>query len=216
MMEKEIKAGIYRHYKNKDYRVLYVAFNSETKEEMVVYQARDDEGRIWVRPKKMFLEEVDVDGKKKARFEFIGEEENDQQKKYLRALADYQNLLKQTAKEKMEFAIYANERMLREILPVYSHLKMALEHDEKTGGNSNEIINGVKHVVKQFKDTLEKLGVTEIEVKNEFDHNAMEAVGSKETEDKKLDGQVAKIVKAGYKLNGKVIEAAKVIVYKIK
>jgi nucleoside triphosphatase len=137
--------------------------------------------------------------------------------KYKRALADYQNLLKQTAKEKMEFAIYANEQMLREILPVYSHLKMALEHAENTPNNAKEITKGVAHVVKQFKDALEKLGVEEIKVEGQdFDHNTMEAISSEETEDKKSDGKVARVMKAGYTLNGKVIEAARVVVYRAK
>jgi molecular chaperone GrpE (heat shock protein) len=135
--------------------------------------------------------------------------------KYKRALADYQNLLKQTAKEKMEFAVYANERMLKEILPVYDHLKMAIEH--RDGEPSDEWLKGVEHVVKQFKDVLIKIGVEEIRIDNKkFDHNLMEAISSEETEDENLDGQVAREVKAGYKLNGKVIEPAKVIVYKLK
>ena len=214
-MSEEIKTGVYRHYKNKDYKVLYTAVDTETKEEVVVYQAIYGEGKIWVRPKRMFLEEVEVDGKKKPRFEFIAENDNDWQKKYLRALADYQNLLKQTAKEKMEFAVYANEQMLKEILPVYDHLKLAIEHHN--GESTDDWLKGVEHVVKQFKDALVKVGVEEIKVKEEkFDHNLMEAIGSEETEDKSLDGKVAKQVKAGYRLNGKVIEAAKVIVYKVK
>ncbi|MDD4271372.1 MAG: nucleotide exchange factor GrpE [Patescibacteria group bacterium] len=135
--------------------------------------------------------------------------------KYKRALADYQNLLKQTAKEKMEFAVYANEQMLKEILPVYDNLKMALEHHN--GETTDDWLKGVEHVVKQFKDVLNKIGVEEIKVKDKkFDHNLMDALSSEETEDENLDGQVAKEVKAGYKLNGKVIEPAKVIVYKKK
>jgi len=135
--------------------------------------------------------------------------------KYKRALADYQNLMKQTAKEKMEFAVYANEQMLKEILPVYDNLKMALEH--QNGDSTDEWLKGVEHVAKQFKDVLEKIGVEEIKFKDQkFDHNLMDAIQSEETEDEKLDGLVAKQVKAGYKLNGKVIEAAKVIVYKLK
>lgn len=134
---------------------------------------------------------------------------------YKRALADYQNLLKQTAKEKMEFAVFANEQMLKEILPVYDHLKLAIEHHN--GESTDGWLKGVEHVVKQFKDVLEKIGVEEIKVKDKkFDHNLMDAVGSEETEDESLDGKVAKQVKAGYRLNGKVIEAAKVIVYKLK
>ncbi|OGF22898.1 nucleotide exchange factor GrpE [Candidatus Falkowbacteria bacterium RIFCSPHIGHO2_02_FULL_42_9] len=137
------------------------------------------------------------------------------EEKYKRALADYQNLLKQTAKEKMEFALFANELMLKEILPVYDHLKMAVEHH--SGESTDEWITGVKHVVKQFKDVLEKIGVEEIKVKDkEYDHNIMEAISNEEIEDKSLDGKVAKLVKAGYKLNGKVIAAAKVVVYKVK
>ncbi|NCQ16341.1 nucleotide exchange factor GrpE [Candidatus Falkowbacteria bacterium] len=214
-MSEEIKTGVYRHYKNKDYKVLYTAVDTETKEEVVVYQAIYGEGKIWVRPKRMFLEEVEVDGKKKPRFEFIAENDNDWQKKYLRALADYQNLLKQTAREKMEFTVFANEQMLKEILPVYDHLKLAIEHHN--GESTDDWLKGVEHVVKQFKDALVKVGVEEIKVKEEkFDHNLMEAIGSEETEDKSLDGKVAKQVKAGYRLNGKVIEAAKVIVYKVK
>ena len=222
-MTEEIKPGIYRHYKNKDYKVLYTAVNTETKEEMVVYQAMYDEGKIWVRSKKMFLEEVEVDGQKKTRFEFISEDDNDWQNKYKRALADYQNLLKQTAKEKIEFAAYANERVLKEILPVYDHLKLAIEHHN--GESTDDWLTGVKHVVKQFKDVLNKIGVQEILVPTEasgkiqdkkFDHNLMEAVSSEETADESLDGQVARQVKAGYKLNGKVIEPIKVVVYKVK
>ena len=108
--------------------------------------------------------------------------------KYKRALADYQNLLKQTAKEKMEFAVYANERMLREILPVYDNLKMALEHHTRLndavgqdGESTDDWLKGVAHVVKQFKDVLNKIGVEEIKVKDKkFDHNLMDAVKSEE------------------------------------
>lgn len=134
---------------------------------------------------------------------------------YKRALADYQNLLKQTAKEKMEFAAYANERTIKEILPVYDHLKLAVEHHN--GETADDWFTGVKYVVKQFKDTLEKIGVVEISaVDKKFDHNLMEAIDSEETEDENLAGQIARQVKAGYKLNGKVIEPAKVVVYKVK
>ncbi len=134
--------------------------------------------------------------------------------KYKRALADYQNLLKQTAREKMEFAAYANEQLLKEILPVYDHLKMALEHHN--GESADDWLVGVKHVVKQFKDVLNKIGVEEINADKKFDHNTMEAIGGEECDDEKLDCTVAKQVKSGYKLNGKVIEPAKVIVYKLK
>ena len=68
-MKRKLAAGKqYRHYKGKDYLVLYQAKHSETLEDMVVYQALYGERGIWVRPLEMFLEQVDVDGKLVERF----------------------------------------------------------------------------------------------------------------------------------------------------
>ena len=69
-----MEKGRYRHYKGKMYEVIGVARHSETLEEMVVYKALYDDSEfgkeaLWVRPKKMFLEEGEVDGKKVKRFE---------------------------------------------------------------------------------------------------------------------------------------------------
>ena len=63
-----IALGKYRHYKGGEYEVIGVAKHTETLEDLVVYRALYDEGQIWVRPLHMFLEEVDIDGKKVSRF----------------------------------------------------------------------------------------------------------------------------------------------------
>ena len=65
---KSLKRGVYLHYKGKKYRVLGVAHHSETLEELVVYRVANAKKLLWVRPLKMFLEEVEVDGKKVKRF----------------------------------------------------------------------------------------------------------------------------------------------------
>ena len=65
----------YRHFKGNIYRVLHIAKNSETLEDMVVYQAMYGEGGIWVRPKAMFEEVIERDGKTLRRFEPISSEE---------------------------------------------------------------------------------------------------------------------------------------------
>ena len=72
-MDKVKIGGIYRHYKNKDYKVLAVATHTETLEKMVVYQALYGERGIWVRPLQMFVEKVLVDGKEIPRFALKGE-----------------------------------------------------------------------------------------------------------------------------------------------
>lgn len=65
--------AIYLHYKNKKYKIIGVAVHSETLEELVVYEAlyQNDLGQMWVRPKKMFLEEIDTPDYKGPRFRRI-------------------------------------------------------------------------------------------------------------------------------------------------
>lgn len=68
----EICPGLYRHYKGKDYRVLFLARHSETEEWMVVYQALYGERGLWVRPASMWNETVECDGRSVPRFLYIG------------------------------------------------------------------------------------------------------------------------------------------------
>ncbi len=72
----EIKLGKYRHYKSKLYEVVGIARHSETLEEMVIYRAlynSEEFGKdaLWARPKDMFFEKVEIDGKEMLRFEFV-------------------------------------------------------------------------------------------------------------------------------------------------
>lgn len=68
-----LKPGRYRHYKGNEYRVLTVARHSETREEMVVYQALYGERGYWVRPLAMFKENVELDGQTVPRFVYTGQ-----------------------------------------------------------------------------------------------------------------------------------------------
>lgn len=68
----EPRVGRYRHYKGNEYMVVGLALHSETLEEMVVYQKQYGDFGLWVRPRAMFLETVEVDGKAVPRFQYIG------------------------------------------------------------------------------------------------------------------------------------------------
>jgi len=68
-----LKLGRYRHFKGKEYRLLYLAQHSETMEPMVVYQALYGEGGVWVRPSAMWNEQVERDGYVGPRFQWVGE-----------------------------------------------------------------------------------------------------------------------------------------------
>ncbi|MEK7434019.1 MAG: GNAT family N-acetyltransferase [Cyanobacteriota bacterium] len=64
------KTNFYKHHKNKPYRYIGIARHSETLEELVLYETlyENDLGKLWVRPKEMFFEKVDVNGKQIERF----------------------------------------------------------------------------------------------------------------------------------------------------
>ena len=72
----KIKKGKYRHFKGTIVEVIGTALHSETLEEMVVYKHPDPikgmgQNTTWVRPVEMFLEKVEINGKKVSRFELI-------------------------------------------------------------------------------------------------------------------------------------------------
>jgi hypothetical protein len=63
--------SLYEHYKKKRYKIIAVAWHSETLEELVVYQALYGDGDIWVRPVSMFCENVLIEKKSQPRFQLL-------------------------------------------------------------------------------------------------------------------------------------------------
>jgi hypothetical protein len=70
----KVKLGIYEHFKGMKMKVIGVAKHSETMEDFVVYDhlGTDKRSKLWIRPVKMFLEKVEVNGKRVPRFKYIG------------------------------------------------------------------------------------------------------------------------------------------------
>ncbi len=78
MEEKLVIRGVYQHYKNPEhiYVVLNISLSSETTEELVTYEqlytgSEFKTGTLWTRPKKMFLENIVVDGNEVPRFKYL-------------------------------------------------------------------------------------------------------------------------------------------------
>ena len=75
----EITPGIWHHFKHTDqlYEVVSIGMHTETEEDMVVYRALYGEGKLYVRPARMFLEEVDKPefGYTGPRFVYVGPKE---------------------------------------------------------------------------------------------------------------------------------------------
>jgi len=121
--------------------------------------------------------------------------------KYLRALADYQNLEKQTAGWKEEFTRYASVGLIRRQLDVLDDLEKAQEHlnDE-----------GLKLIIEKFKNILAEEGLEELELMGaEFDPNLAEVVSTKPGE---KDNIIVEVLQKGYKLGERMIRPGKVIV----
>ena len=68
-----LRPGRYRHFKGKEYELLFVATHSETLEPMVVYRALYGERGVWVRPAAMWSEMIEPGGQTVRRFTYIGE-----------------------------------------------------------------------------------------------------------------------------------------------
>lgn len=138
--------------------------------------------------------------------EKLKKENTENELAYRRALADYQNLAKHSSSEKVEFFKYSLEKFFLEILPIFDNLKMAISTLSENEQN-NPWVEGIKYVIKQFRDAFSENGIEEIKTAGEkFDYNKMEAV--------KGDGEIVKKeIRPGYILNGKVIIPAKVVLF---
>ena len=120
---------------------------------------------------------------------------------YLRALADYQNLVKRTQQEKQEFYKYAHESFVEKLLPILDHLERAEQNTEDAG---------VSLVYKELQQVLSELGLERIVIKasDEFNPEFMECIEAEQ------DGKKLIETRAGYQFKGKVIQPVQVKVVK--
>jgi len=136
---------------------------------------------------------------------------NDQ---YLRTLAEVENTKKRLQREKDEFAKYATETCIRELLPIIDGLSQALVAVDKQS-DPQAIIKGVHMIYRQLLGVLEKEGVARIPTVGErFDPHLHEAVAQVEAQDGQADGAIVEEVHAGYMMHGKVVRPAMVKVAK--
>ena len=127
----------------------------------------------------------------------------------LRLTAEYDNYRKRTAKEKEGIYTDACSDVLKEMLPVADNLERALAVD----GNVEDLKKGVEMTIKGFLNSLEKLGVEEIDTTNGFDPNLHQAISV--VEDENLSSNdVAQVYQKGYKRGEKIIRYSMVTVAK--
>ena len=131
--------------------------------------------------------------------------------KYLRQAAEFENYKRLAQRDQREQVKFANENVLRELLPVVDNLHRAVTFSKSSGG-SNKLVEGVELTLKQFIESLSKFGVKQITSVGEiFDPARHQAVASVEAKDKP-EHTVIEEHQPGYLLHDRILRPAMVTV----
>ena len=135
------------------------------------------------------------------------------EERVLRTAADAENFKKRLQREKEEQTRYANETLMRELLPVIDNLERALEHSV-SAPNHEGLLEGLKMTLKGFTDALARFGCTPLEtIGKAFDPNFHEAVSQEESSEVEPNTVLRELQK-GYLLKERLLRPAMVIVSK--
>jgi len=158
-------------------------------------------------------QESDTEASKET--EVVNEVHVDYKDKYLRAHADYQNLVRETNTRRAEWAQMSEIQVIEAFIPVYDNFKKAAAHTPEDASNGwKNWAMGITFIQKQFADVLRQFGVEEMKVVGEvFDPSRHESVGE-EVSEEYADGMIIREVESGYVKAGKVMKPAKVVVSK--
>lgn len=136
----------------------------------------------------------------------LRQENQDLKNRYLRTLADFDNLRKRTEREKADFFRYATAAVLKDLLPILDNFDRALEHSDA----DDEFHKGVELIYKQLYDVLYRNGLRPIdEVGVHFDPNIHEAV-VREEDATVPSHTVTMILQKGYFLHDRLLRPAMV------
>ncbi len=132
------------------------------------------------------------------------------QDRYMRLAAEFDNYKKRLEREKEEFLRFANESLIKELLPVIDNLERALSHSEDSDVES--LVKGIEMTLKDFLRCLNRYGVSPIEcIDKPFDPNLHQAIVQKEALDKEPNTVVEEMQK-GYLMNDRLLRPSMVAV----
>lgn len=138
----------------------------------------------------------------------------EQQDRILRLQADFENTRKRLEREKQEFAKFANEGIIMELLNILDDLERTVGLAESKHQDLQAFLKGVEMILAHLYETLKEYGVKPVEAEGKiFDPNYHEAL--MQAEDKNVpEHTVLEELQKGYMLNDRVIRTAKVKVSK--
>jgi molecular chaperone GrpE len=137
-----------------------------------------------------------------------------------RAQADYQNLKKEVERDRAEYAKYANERLLEKLLPAIDQFALALKFlpdlsalSEAQRKPMENWLVGIRAVQSLWDQLASSIGLERIPTDGAFDPIVHEAAGEEVVEGKE-SGTIIRVVQDGWRLHGKVLRPARVIIAK--
>ena len=135
----------------------------------------------------------------------------EQKDSFVRLQAETDNFRKRLSREKDEFSQYANERLFKELIPIFDNLERALEDPSN---DTKSLKEGLEMILKQFSAFLEKEKVEPIKAIGEkFDPMVHEALTSEESNDHEENTIISEFVK-GYTINNRVLRPSQVVISK--
>ena len=139
------------------------------------------------------------------------EELAEEKDKFIRLQAETDNFRKRLSREKDEFSQYANERLFKELIPIFDNLERALEDPS----NDIKVLNeGLEMILKQFSSFLKKENVELINaIGEQFDPTIHEVLTSEESSEHEENTIITQFVK-GYTINSRVLRPSQVVISK--
>ena len=135
--------------------------------------------------------------------------------RYLRVTADFDNFRKRSARERQEAIAYANQDLLQKLLPVLDNFEAAgAAAANAQSDDARSIQSGVNMIAQQLKAVLTQAGLEEINALGQpFDPTLHEAISQMESAEVP-EGNVLHQTRRGYRLNGRLLRPASVVVAK--
>lgn len=129
----------------------------------------------------------------------------------LRLQADFDNYRKRIDRERKDWALYANEKLLKDLLPALDNFELGLANGVKSNA-PEALLEGLRLVHGQIEGALAKSGVTPIDAEGcPFDPHLHEAITHMPSQDVPA-GTVMAQTRRGYKMGDKLLRAAQVVV----
>jgi molecular chaperone GrpE len=149
-----------------------------------------------------------------ARCEALEKEARENYERYVRVSAEFDNYKKRAARETADFKKYANESLVKELLPVVDNLERALQACTTDDEANRQVIEGVEMTLREILKVLEKFVVKPIDsLGKPFDPSYHQAVMQREHSDKP-ENTVVEELQRGYTMHDRLLRPAMVVVSK--